>query len=179
MAITQLKEIDELVSQFGDINAFTQFAIANNLPIYSLEEGRLLMPENQLSFQILREFLDWEFTQKVTALNQLYQKSSDELRYSHQSKSVEVAQSIYLRKPPKFKPCSSYRETAFQAILLQGEKRNQLCEEIRNQTELANNYIEKIAKSYPHPSDALKPLTEAFRAIAIEAKSESFDWDKA
>jgi hypothetical protein len=182
MAITQLKQVDKLISQIGDINLFTQFADNKGLPIYN-NNNQILMSENTLNFQILREFLEWEFTKKVTALSQLFQESpqkTDVLTQLVQETpiSVQKTEPILYRKPPKFTPLKTYRETALQAILLQGDKKNQLCADIRNQTDQAIGYITRISTIYSEPSKSFRGLKEAFRAIAMESESEDFDWDE-
>jgi hypothetical protein len=187
--INKLQSISELTNPLNiDNESFANFLANKGVQLFSLENSEnniLLIPANMLNFQTIREYLDWEFEQKITALNQIYQQGKEQLS---SLKEPEVLPSnpsqnpplIPYRKRPGFSPLKTYRETALKAILLQGDnKKTQLCHDIREKTNFAVQYMHKIASLYPDKKKAFNGLKDAFTAIAIESQSPNYDWDKA
>jgi hypothetical protein len=190
--INKLQSISELTNPLNiDNENFANFLANKGVQLFSLENSEnniLLIPANMLNFQTIREYLDWEFEQKITTLNQIYQQGKEQLSSPISSpKEPEVLPSNPpsnpplnpYRKPLSFTPLKTYKETALKAILLQGDKKTQLCHDIREKTNFAVQYMQKIASLYPDKKNAFRGLKDAFTAIAIESQSPNYDWDKA
>jgi len=157
-----LKTLDS-IELITNPDQFLNYA-QDRIKLYSYE-GLILFDESDLTFDLVKSFLQWELNQKLTNLQGLFPDSTGNETF------------VYTIAP--FKPKRTYRQTAVYVLNTFKAKAKQFLTDLKSGQSEAIAIIEVVASFYENPDKAMTALNDAFEGLIIESQNrENFDWEK-